>query len=68
VIGDVGGLISGKFESNIELWRVDCGELGTEDANSDGGFENPAQLFEFMGRADGPSFIDEDNKGGAVGE
>ena len=67
VMGDVGGPVSGKLVSNIELWRVDWGELGTEEANSDGGLEKPAQLCAAMLMAEGGSLADDESRGGALG-
>ena len=43
VVGDPGGPVSWKTGSNMELWRV-LGELGIEEASSDGGLEKPVQL------------------------
>jgi hypothetical protein len=39
VVGEVGGLPSNALESNTELTRFDLGELGTDDAKSDGAFD-----------------------------
>lgn len=68
VVGEVGGLMSGNPVSNMELCRVDCGELGTEEANSEGGLEKPAQCWPDVLIAGEESLTEEESIGGTVGE